>query len=78
MRSPGSGGGTVVRVAIIAWGSLIWDPRDLQIEGGWSEDGPSLPVEFARISNGERVTLVVFPGVTSQRTYWAFSKFPNH
>jgi len=34
-----------------------------------------LPIEFARISQDERVTLVIHPGSTDQPTYWAFSEF---
>jgi len=48
-----------VKIAVIAWGSLVWDPRDLDIEPEWREDGPLLPVEFARFSGRERLTLVL-------------------
>lgn len=30
-----------------------------------------MPIEFARISRDERLTLVIHPGSLSQRTYWA-------
>lgn len=40
------------QIAIIGWGSLVWDPRDLPIESPWHDDGPELPIEFARISSG--------------------------
>jgi len=48
-----------MRIAIIGWGSLVWDPRDLPREGTWQNDGPVLPVEFSRISQDARLTLVV-------------------
>lgn len=41
------------RVAIIGWGSLIWDLDDLapKVDGAWALGvGPVLPVEFCRIS----------------------------
>ena len=41
------------RVAIIGWGSLIWDLDILadKVKGAWRlGEGPELPVEFARIS----------------------------
>ena len=48
-------------IAIIGWGSLIWDPRDLPREGIWQDDGPELPIEFSRISVDARLTLVIDP-----------------
>lgn len=39
----------------------------------WHSDGPSLPVEFARISGGGRLTLVLFPSAEERATYWAVS-----
>lgn len=52
------------RVAILGWGSLIWDLDNLapHIEGGWRmAAGPRLPIEFSRISQKRRggLTLVV-------------------
>lgn len=55
-----------MRIAVIGWGSLLWDERkgdqaleiklDYQGEGvekGWYSDGPQLPIEFARISGSK-------------------------
>jgi len=36
-----------------------------------------LPVEFARISDDGRLTLVLLPGVPKQMTYWAESDFTD-
>ena len=47
-------------IACLGWGSLIWDPQELPVrEEDWLCDGPSLPVEFSRLSSGDRVTLVI-------------------
>ncbi|MBM3879990.1 MAG: hypothetical protein FJ387_09770 [Verrucomicrobia bacterium] len=46
-------------IAILAWGSLIWNPRGLPISGKWQQDGPVLPIEFSRISDNGRLTLVI-------------------
>lgn len=62
-----------MKIAVIGWGSLIWNKRELQIAGGWHKDGPRLPVEFARISSRERLTLVIHPDSPGQQTYWAAS-----
>lgn len=48
-----------MKIAIIGWGSSIWDPRELPREGIWQEDGPILKIEFSRISRDCRLTLVV-------------------
>ncbi len=50
-----------MRVGILGWGSLIWDPRELPREGVWQEQGPSLPMEFSRVSRDGRLTLVIDP-----------------
>lgn len=52
-----------MKIAILGWGSLIKEPRDLPIVGEWQPDGPKLWIEFSRISrNGKRagcLTLVI-------------------
>lgn len=50
-----------MRIAILGWGSLVWDPRELKIRKRWYRRGPELPIEFSRISGGGRVTLVIDP-----------------
>lgn len=50
------------RIAIIGWGSLIWDLDDLapKVAGGWAMGaGPRLPLEFSRISPKRLRSLVV-------------------
>jgi len=65
-----------MKIAILAWGSLIWDKRDLQITDKWNKGGVVLPIEFARISLDDRLTLVVTEQYgTDIETYWAISKF---
>jgi hypothetical protein len=66
-----------MQIAVIGWGSLIWCPGSLQIKSRWHSDGPALPIEFARISNDKRLTLVIQPGSPDQRTYWALSEFDD-
>ena len=30
----------MVKSLVLAWGSLVWDPRDLQIAGAFAANGP--------------------------------------
>ncbi len=46
-------------IAVVAWGSLVWCPGSLAMKTRWRRDGPRLPIEFARISQDDRVTLVI-------------------
>jgi hypothetical protein len=52
-----------MKIAILARGSLIWDPRELKewIEDDFKQGGPELPIEFSRISKDHRLTLVIDP-----------------
>ncbi len=50
-------------VVLLGWGSLLWDPRrefDEQ-HGAWNNEGPTVPLEFSRISTtrGGALTLVI-------------------
>lgn len=65
------------RVAILGWGSLLWNPRNLANQRKWRSDGPWLPIEFARTSNLKEkngtlpyLSLVIHPDVGLVRTYW--------
>lgn len=63
-----------MRIACLGWGSLIWDLNGLPIAGesdGWYSDGPYLPVEFARQSSRNRLTLVLLPEGKPVQTLWA-------
>lgn len=48
-----------MKIAILGWGSLIWDQRELLTSDNWQKGGPILPIEFSRISSGGRLTLVI-------------------
>lgn len=47
------------KIVCLAWGSLVWDPRNLRMLGGWHMDGPEVSVEYSRKSNDGRLTLVL-------------------
>jgi len=60
-----------MRIACLAWGSLLWDPRTLPLAGPFRLEGPRLPVEFSRVSLDGRVTLVLDGSAPASPTYWA-------
>lgn len=62
-----------MKIAIIAWGSLLWSPGSLLFTSPWATDGPALPIEFVRISYDGRVTLAIHPNQPHQTTYWTLS-----
>jgi hypothetical protein len=52
-----------VRIAILGWGSLLWEggAEFDQWHGPWQYDGPTLKLEFSRVSQGRlgALTLVI-------------------
>lgn len=52
-----------MRIALLGWGSLIWEPGNLEghMRGGWKIGGPQLPLEFSRKSTKRKgaLTLVI-------------------
>ena len=64
-----------MKIAILGWGSLIWQPKELKFVAniGWKENGPVLPIEFARISKDGRLTLVITANGTEVPTLYSVS-----
>jgi hypothetical protein len=65
-----------MKIAILGWGSLLWDPADLQLATPFEPGGPSLPIEFCRVSKNDRLTLIIDETYgTLCETYAATSTF---
>lgn len=65
------------KIAILAFGSLVWSPRNLKIKSDWQYGGPAIPVEFSRIAKNGRLVLTYTPGVEALPTYYAESAFTD-
>lgn len=63
------------KIAILAYGSLIWNPRNLETTGNWHYGGPALPVEFSRIATNGRLVLTYTPEADPQPTFYIRSAF---
>ncbi len=67
-----------MKIAILGWGSLIWSSRSLQVrEDRWHREGPFLPVEFARVSQDGRLTLVLYRDALEVQTLWGYFAFTD-
>jgi len=66
-----------MKIACLGWGSLIWNSQALPIQKNWFNDGPLLPIEFARHSQDDCITLAVVPGVRDVRSLWTFMMVPD-
>ena len=68
-----------MEIAILGWGSLLWDKRPEFDERNkdWEYDGPSLKLEFSRVSQtrNDALTLVLdLNNGESCQVAYAFSK----
>jgi len=67
-----------MKIAILGWGSLLWDPRDLKLDAPFEPTGPNLPIELCRISKNRRLTLIIDERFgTLCQTYAAASAFTD-
>jgi hypothetical protein len=58
-------------VAVLGWGSLIWEPKVLRTKTDWFKDGPTIRVEFLRRSDRGRITLVLDESAAPVPSLWA-------
>jgi hypothetical protein len=51
--------GESVKSVLLAWGSLVWDPKGLETAAQFAANGPLLPIEFCSIAADGRLTLAI-------------------
>ncbi len=61
-----------MKIACLGWGSLIWKPGRLPVAWGWKEDGPQVPIEFCRVSDGGELATVISLNATPVPVFWAW------
>jgi hypothetical protein len=49
-------------IVCLGWGSLVWNRGGPPLVTEGNEDGPAIPIEFARQSDNGRMTLVITSG----------------
>jgi hypothetical protein len=63
---------------LLAWGSLLWDPKGLQTAAPFAANGPLLPIEFCSIAADGRLTLAIDESFGALcKTYSAPSALPT-
>lgn len=62
-----------MKIAILGWGPVIYEPGVLHLKTPWEPDGVELPLELCRISGGQRLTLALCNSADPIRSYWALS-----
>lgn len=60
-----------MKIVCLGWGSLIWKAAELPVASEWFEDGPRLPIEFAREGDSGELATVICAGVADVQVLWA-------
>lgn len=60
-----------MKIACLGWGSLTWN-HDFQSDfRAWKENGPRLPIEFARVENSGELTSVICMDAPLIQVMWS-------
>lgn len=60
-----------MKIVCLGWGSLVWKSGVLPVAGDWHTDGPALPIEFARVSDGGELATAICINATPVPVLWA-------
>jgi len=60
-----------MKIACLAWGSLLWKAEPLVLASPWHDDGPDLPLEFSRVGDHKELATTLLATAPLQTTWWA-------
>lgn len=60
-----------MKIVCLGWGSLVWKSGDLPVAGEWHTDGPALPIEFTRVSDGGELATAICLNADPVPVLWA-------
>lgn len=60
-----------MKIVCLGWGSLVWKSGALPVAGEWQADGPELPIEFTRVSDGGELATAICINATPVPVLWA-------
>ncbi|ARJ43428.1 hypothetical protein B1H58_16220 [Pantoea alhagi] len=60
-----------MKIACLAWGSLIWKPENLPLAFDWNPDGPVMPIEFSRVGDQGELATAICMNAPPVQVYWA-------
>ncbi|UQY45745.1 hypothetical protein [Mixta hanseatica] len=59
-----------MNIACLGWGSLLWKPDPLPVNGEWHADGPLFPIEFSRIGDSGELATAVCLNAPLVQVFW--------
>jgi len=60
-----------MKIVCLGWGSLVWKSGALPVASAWHADGPELPIEFTRVSDGGELATAICINATPVPVLWA-------
>lgn len=67
----------MMKIACLAWGSLVWKPGALPVCSLWHTDGPALPVELCRVGDGGELATAICMNAPAVASLWALLDTPS-
>lgn len=66
-----------MNIACLGWGSLVWKQGQLDVKGDWKLDGPRVPVEFCRVSDGGELATAICLNAAPVTVLWSWLNTDN-
>jgi hypothetical protein len=60
-----------MNIACLGWGPLTWKPDSLPLASNWFQDGPLIPIEFSRVSDGGELATAICMNAQPCKVQWA-------